>query len=454
MPVVARARPRPRARHRPPRSQARQHLRHRDGVVKVLDFGIAKLSRSAQASRRASSDGRARCTRRDGAIVGTLPYMSPEQWGADDDRSPHRLLGGRHHPVRDADRAAPARSAVAAAAARARPRTSTSRCRRSPRRCPSCPTGARAARSIAASPSARTQRYATAAELLAALEPLLPGRYGRRLDEDESPYPGPDRVPGGRRRSVLRARSRGHRTWSRGCATSRWSAWSAPSGVGKSSFVRAGVIPALKSSGERWEVLVDPAGAQPAVQPRHAAAADRAGHRAAICGRRCDEHDALLKRLRTEPGFLGTLLRSRARQKRRADPAVRRSVRGALHAASPTPSERRAFTACLAGVADDAATPLRVVVSMRSDFLDRAAEDRVFMERADARACVFLPPLDRDGMREALTAAARDGRLPVRARRHGRRDARRARRDARARCRCSSSPPRSCGTRATARAAC
>ncbi len=29
-----------------------------------------------------------------------------------------------------------------------------------------------------------------------------------------------------------------------------------PSGVGKSSFVRAGVVPALKASGEPWEVII------------------------------------------------------------------------------------------------------------------------------------------------------------------------------------------------------
>ena len=43
--------------------------------------------------------------------------------------------------------------------------------------------------------------------------------------------------------------------------------------------------------------------------------------------------------------------------------------------------ERLAYTSCLAGVADDAATPLRVVISMRSDFIDRVAEDRTVRRR-------------------------------------------------------------------------
>ena len=41
-----------------------------------------------------------------------------------------------------------------------------------------------------------------------------------------------------------------------------------PSGVGKSSFVRAGVIPALKHSGDEWESFVIRPGRQPVAAPR------------------------------------------------------------------------------------------------------------------------------------------------------------------------------------------
>ena len=68
----------------------------------------------------------------------------------------------------------------------------------------------------------------------------------------------------------------------------------------------------------------------------------------------------------------------------------------------PDPAERRAFTACLTGAADDTSGPLRVVVAMRSDFLDRAAEDRSFVEEL-ARGLVFLQPPNRRGLEEALT---------------------------------------------------
>src|SRR6185503_3237832 len=74
-----------------------------------------------------------------------------------------------------------------------------------------------------------------------------------------------------------------------------------------------------------------------------------------------------------------------------------------LYTLVPDVDERRAFTAALAGVADDTAAPLRVVVSMRSDFLDRIAEDPRFMEEL-SRGLVFLQPPDRNGLREALVA--------------------------------------------------
>jgi DNA repair exonuclease SbcCD ATPase subunit len=67
------------------------------------------------------------------------------------------------------------------------------------------------------------------------------------------------------------------------------------------------------------------------------------------------------------------------------------------------PAERKAFTAALAAVADDTAAPLRVVVSMRSDFLDRVGEDARFLEEL-SRGLVFLSAPDRSGLREALVS--------------------------------------------------
>jgi hypothetical protein len=114
------------------------------------------------------------------------------------------------------------------------------------------------------------------------------------------------------------------------------------------------------------------------------------------------EHDELLRRLRTEPGYLGTLLRSRARQLQ-GHILLFVDQFEELYTLVPDADERRAFTAALAGVADDTATPLRVVVSMRADFVDRVAEDPRFMEELQ-RGLVFLAAPDRAGLREALVS--------------------------------------------------
>jgi hypothetical protein len=73
-----------------------------------------------------------------------------------------------------------------------------------------------------------------------------------------------------------------------------------------------------------------------------------------------------------------------------------------LYTLVPDPYQRAAFVATLRAAADDPSSPVRVVVSIRSDFLDRVAEDRGFMDAVtDGLHC--LMPLGRDGLRDALT---------------------------------------------------
>jgi hypothetical protein len=366
------------------------------GTVKVLDFGIAKLfSAPEEARRRAPTEGGADLhNTRAGAIVGTLPYMSPEQLGADeiDHRSDlwavgimlFEMLAGKHplDPISQG-------TLFAAAAAVDEPMPSIGN------EVPGLPD--RLVHAIDRCLAKRkVERFATAAELLDELEPLLPARAGRSLVGDESPYPGlkafQEADAGrffGRLTDIAAAVTRLHDQPLVGVV--------GPSGVGKSSFVRAGVVPALKGSGEPWEVII----VRPGRQPLQALAS------ALESLRDSRDSDPVLgedpaDRLRREPGTLGARLRSRARRKR-VQILLFVDQHEELYTLVPDPAERRAFTACLAAAADDVSGPLRVVVAMRSDFLDRAAEDRRFVEEL-TRGLLFLQPPNRGGLEEALVA--------------------------------------------------
>ena len=367
------------------------------GQVKVLDFGIAKALGSTEAPRTLSHvpAGKDLTLTREGALVGTLPYMSPEQMGVEevDHRSDlfalgmimFEMLAGRH-PIEPLTSEAllqnlvdptPMRSVRGAV--------------------PDCPDGlVQAVDGCLA--KRKAERIGSATELARRLESLLPTRHARQLAEGESPYPGltafqehdADRFFG-RGRDVTRMVTRVREL--------PLTAIVGPSGVGKSSFVRAGVGPALKASGETWDVVTLRPGRYPLAAL--ATVIERLSTRvgASMTGT-VDEQGQLMRRLRNEPGFLGATLRTRAATTG-SHTLLFVDQFEELYTLVPDLEERRAFTAALAAVADDSSAPLRVVVSMRSDFLDRVAEDPRFMEEL-SRGLVFLSAPDREGLREAL----------------------------------------------------
>jgi serine/threonine protein kinase len=371
-----------------------------NGGVKVLDFGIAKaLGTDEVKPRLASQSGGSRdmTLTREGAMIGTLPYMSPEQMGMDhvDHRSDLFSLGlimfemlTGEHPVTPLSAEGLTQNLI-----------NPSPMRSVKSLAPDAPEPL--AKLIDDSLKKRKhERVASATEVVRRLEQLLPGRGGRQLEEGESPFPGltafqesdADRFFG-RSRDITRMVARIRELPLTGIV--------GPSGVGKSSFIRAGVGPALKASGEHWDVVT----LRPGRQPLAALASIVERFTTRMIGRAQSEpgdHQRLMDRLRTEPGYLGSLLRTRA-QSTRSHLLLFVDQFEELYTLVADPAERRAFTAALAAVADDTAAPLRVVVSMRSDFLDRVGEDPRFLEEL-SRGLVFLSAPDRSGLREALVS--------------------------------------------------
>ena len=368
----------------------------RAGVIKVLDFGVAKHMETP-APGAAGEDGGP--TASSSTAAGTRPYMAPEQLNLGD--IDHRadvwavgimlfeLVAGAH-PVLDATAPQPAQAAIADESA-AMPSASE--------RVPGLgPLAAIIDRCLLNSPAHRTP---SAHMLLAELEALAPGRGPASVSHDGSPFAGlaafqetdADRFFGRDRdidQVVAELRSR------------PLVAVVGPSGAGKSSLVRAGVIPALKRSGEGWDVhIVRPGRAPLAALAAVLVQADGSAGGGGSSATTADAGDrAALEQLRSEPGMLGARLRAHATARRRRI-AVFVDQLEELYTLGAPPAERSAFLGCVAAVADDATSPLRVLATMRSDFLDRLAEDRRLGAEI-TRGLVLLSPMDEAGMREAL----------------------------------------------------
>ena len=387
------------------------------GTIKVLDFGIAKVIQGdgpmIPEGRGASSGGivlpldpaqgdntGASQLTRHGTIVGTLKYMSPEQWGIGieiDNRTDvwasgillYRMIAGRH-PLYPLDG-----NQLVVVAMLDRPMPSLREA------APDCPRELidivdRCLR------KKKEERWESAQDLLRAIEPFQPGRFQTmQLRVDQSPYAGlssfqeadADRFFGrGREIAAMVTRIRDRPIM--GVVGS--------SGVGKSSFIRAGVVPTLKRSGEQWEALIIRPGRQPM-----AALASLLQPMLGSSNTLTDDLSAqqkLADRLMREPGHLGAVLRSRAR---RENTRIMLFVDQfeELYTLVSDPAERAAFTQCLTGMADDATAPLRVVCSLRSDFLDRCSEDPAFLSEL-MQGLFFLNTPNRDGLRDALVQPA------------------------------------------------
>ncbi|MBK9266741.1 MAG: protein kinase [Polyangiaceae bacterium] len=344
------------------------------GGIKVLDFGLARPEDGLS-----TVDG------------GTLAYMAPEQWlGEDVDARADiwavgillfEVLAGAHplNPltrerlatVSDLDVPMPRLGDVATEHAALS--EVVDRCLR----------------------KRKEERFGSAEEVLGALMPFRGRAATLALAEGELPFAGLSAFQEadagrffGRERDIATIVGRLRRQ--------RLVTVVGPSGAGKSSFLRAGVIPALKNSGEDWTVLVLRPGRSPV------AALAEAFAEADVRAQGDANSLVTLGNLRSEPGLLGARLRAFCRRRGRESRAlVVVDQFEELYTLVADADERAAFLQCLLGVADDASSPLRVVVCIRSDFLDRVAEDGHFLAEV-TQGLFMVPPLGRDALREAL----------------------------------------------------
>ncbi|MCY1002861.1 protein kinase [Myxococcus sp. MISCRS1] len=384
------------------------------GTIKVLDFGIAKVlqgdEHGAETDPRVLLEGlrllpppgrmdQSVHLTRQGALLGTLAYMSPEQWGNGvgvDHRTDiwavgimlFRMLSGRHpmEPLRGPqlmvtammDEPMPQLRAVL----------------------PDIP-GELASVVDRCLLKPKEQRFPDALAVLRALEPFLPGRFIPDVGVDESPYAG---LGSFQEEDSPRFFGRARET---AALVNRLQdrpllAVVGPSGAGKSSFVRAGLVPVLKRSGIPWESLI--------IRPGRDPLAALASMVAPLVTSSPTLEEDLRKQqqisahLRREPGYVGAVLRARARRERRRIVLFIDQFEE-LYTLVPDAAERRAFTACLSGIADDATSPIRVVLSLRSDFLDRVSEDERFMAELSP-GLFFLTAPQQDGLRDALVQPA------------------------------------------------
>jgi serine/threonine protein kinase/Tol biopolymer transport system component len=376
-----------------------------EGIIKVLDFGVAKLgpARDELSLDNTSTAVAPLAVTVMGSRLGTLPYMSPEQLAAEavDHRSDiwavgimlHELLTGAH-PM------APLTAAKLARIADVSLPMPSVREHRSD-------LGPMAELIDRCLLKNRAHRTATARDLLQQLEALLPAQRARSRGEPErKPFVGlsafqdldGDRFLG-RAQETDSVVAKLHEL--------PLVAVTGPSGVGKSSLVCAGVIPALKRSGEGWEALV----ARPGCQPLAALAdlllslpgrsSEQQSARDPGVSPALADRESIVARLRAEPGYLAAELRAWCRTKLRRLLVFVDQLEELFSLASDS-EERAVVFACLGAMADAAASPLRVLVAIRADSVNRLGEQRWFLD-AVSHGSIFLAPPDRGGLREALT---------------------------------------------------
>ena len=371
------------------------------GQVKVLDFGVARLvDRNESDIVRATAamnaveigehDSSSTFTGSN-SLVGTLPYMSPEQWGAADVDALSdiwafgimfwRALTGVH----PAGTMSPDKlRAKLCDLGTPMPSIAT--------RDPSLP---RELVHIIDKCLAKQKRdrYQSATDLLADLQQFLVPKADRSTGEI-CPYRGLAAFGEDDAKNFF-GRSNEIRTALAQLETWPLLAVIGPSGVGKSSFVHAGLVPAVRAAGGNWQVRI----LRPGRAPLHRLATVL--EEALATGEQAND---LMAQLVESPGLFGVMLRQAAGRRNQQIMVVVDQLEE-LFTLCDSDEVRQLFLAALLAAADDATSPVRVVLSMRADFLDRLAGHKHFLSEL-SRGLFFLTAPDRDNLRETLVRPA------------------------------------------------
>ena len=312
----------------------------RDGRVRVVDFGLARTAESDKQN-----------------AGGTPDWMAPEQWLGDPigDRVDAWALGivtgellAGVHPLGETQEV--------------RRRAAMDRDRVASWTCPRADTPAAIVELVTRSLEYVPNQRPSAADWKRALDEAVSGR-GDALDED-GPYPGlaafdehHARFFFGREPEIDEFLERLREATVLPIV--------GPSGAGKSSFLHAGVIPRLRAR-ERWTVIALRPGADPiGTLARHVigAASERS-----VDGELKSQAHALRGDLLETPTLLAARLATLARAlDSRVLVAIDQFEEVFTQCASEP--ERAAFLAALLSASDDPLDPVRVVFTVRDDFL-------------------------------------------------------------------------------------
>lgn len=166
-----------------------------------------------------------------------------------------------------------------------------------------------------------------------------------------------------------------------------------PSGIGKSSFVQAGVLPRMREGGP-WTLLR----CRPGAAPFESLAAQLAVF-LFPSGSSAPELRELNDRLRSSPGALGLELRALADRTSSRVMLVLDQLEELYTLTAEADADQ--FADALAMAADDPADPVRVIFTLREDYLARCARSAGL--RRALSGLTVLAPLTRRDLEETIT---------------------------------------------------